>query len=533
MTNIRKISKKSFYQLIVIYTLLALFMSISLIGKYSLQLHLLALILAIFGVFIMPKEEVLAGKNSNKNVHYFLLIAAFLIILFFRLIPYTHDSVPLGYDAGIYKKGFESYRDGLPLDSWLQQQPPLLYYLGKVFYTMGFSTNQILIHFFIFFNLLLGFVVYLTAKKFFNEKTGIIAVLLYSVSVVQFKVFEMMYYKNIVALSLLLFSFYFLRSNRYIPFIISASLLGGIHRPTYLICALSFVGYTLGDGIKINLREKSKIKINKSSLNKNILSGTAIILFTSIFYIGRFKTAIFDTAELLLTSLGEKEIAGTFINFFDYQFLSLAYLAFALLGFFMLAKRKQFNILFFWFLFNGIIVYFRLFFFNRYIIMLDLVMIILAASSLYMVIQNKRKLGIFIAILLILSSGIITLNEARSAKPLITQDELSLIMQLNSTEKDAFVMSTHSYYSPWVYGYSNRRTIAPGLFDYDKWNYSKWTLFWTSSNETEAKQILSVYKIPLYIFIGEKQPDYISKFNSSCFKKYAGEDSATIYKYLC
>ena len=93
-----------------------------------------------------------------------------------------------------------------------------------------------------------------------------------------------------------------------------------------------------------------------------------------------------------------------------------------------------------------------------------------------------------------------------SKKPLISQEELSEIMSLsNLVKEDELVMATDSYYSPWVYGFSGRKTIAPGLFEYNKWNRDKWAAFWLSPDLKLRHFLLDEYKGPIYIFVGDKQ----------------------------
>jgi len=36
-------------------------------------------------------------------------------------------------------------------------------------------------------------------------------------------------------------------------------------------------------------------------------------------------------------------------------------------------------------------------------------------------------------------------------------------------------------------GHSNRRTIAPGIFEYNKWNLQQWQEFWSSDAERARK----------------------------------------------
>ena len=164
--------------------------------------------------------------------------------------------------------------------------------------------------------------------------------------------------------------------------------------------------------------------------------------------------------------------------------------------------------------------------------MLDIGLIIAAAIGFALLIQNKRKLGTAITIVLLLSAGILTTQEALNAKPLISEGEMEAIESLQTTEENAYVMSTTSLYSPYVLGYSERKTIAPGLFAANKHEQPEWETFWRTKEIEEIKGFLNEYEKPLYIFIGKQQPDNLKQFDQ-CFTTYYNQEENKVYKYVC
>ena len=509
------ILKNSFYQLLAIYTILIALITLGFLSKYTLQFHLLSIIIAILGV-ITIKE-----KQLKYKFHTPLFILSILLILITRLIPYLNNKIPLGYDSGIYKYGIES---GLKnLDNWILQgglEPGFLY-LMEVF-KLFFSSDFILKYILILFCVLLGISIYLVSKTYFNKTTGLLAILIYSLSIIQLLTFQYMYYKNIIALSLILLSIYFLEKKQVIPFIILASISGGIHRPTFYIFGLSYLFYTFISPIK----NKYDFKL----LKRNIIQGLSILILTSLFYLGKFSKAILIIINPVIQGFSQPgESPGTFINFFQYQYSVLIYLPFALLGLFYLIKNKKFNIITIWSILSLIIVYFQFFFYNRFIIMLDISLIILASYGFYLI--SQKKLGVIITILLLVFSSILIIQESIDSKPLINNNELEVIEYLQNTPENSYVMSTSSIYSPWIIGYSNRKTIAPGLFDYNLHNEQEWNIFWTTNNLEEIKKFMNLYEKPLFIFIGEKQKDNLNY--PECFKKYYEKESNKIYEYIC
>ncbi len=527
----KQILQKSFYQLLVIYAILVLLISLNLFWKYSLQFQIFAFIIAILGITIISKEK-LSKKQFNKKFHYILFALAIILIILFRTLPYISNSIPLGYDTGIYKYGI---KHGLQnLDSWILQgglEPGFLYLMQPL--KLIFSSQFILTWLLIGFCALLGTAVYFVTKEFSNKQTGLIALFLYTFSLIQFKAFWFMYYKNIIGMSLLLFSIYFLKKSqdsdnkKYIwMFILLAGLIGAIHRPCFYIFGLSYFFYAFISPYK----NKS---YNLETLKKNVFYGIGILIISSLFYLGQFKQAILIMFSPVLQGFIQTgESSGTFINFFTYQFSSLFYLPFAMLGLFYFIRKKDFNILVIWAIINFSIVYFQFFFFNRFIIFLDLILIIMASFGFSIIIQHKKKLGIIILIIMLFSAGFVSLNDARDSKPLITESEFQTINYLSTTEKNAFVMSTSSIYSPWILGYSDRKTIAPGLFDYSKHNQEEWIIFWTTEDINQIKEFMNQYEKPLYIFIGQKQKDNLEQF-TECFELYYNQNTNKIYKYTC
>ncbi len=526
----KEILQNSFYQLVGIYTFLVLLISLNLFWKYSLQMSFFAVILAVLGITIISKKEELSNKSPPKWIHYSLFALAIILIILFRTIPYLDNSIPLGYDTGIYKYGIES---GLSnLDNWILQgghEPLFLYLMEPI--KLLFSTQFILTGLLVGFCILLGLAIYLVIKEFFNKQTALISLLIYSVSSIQFLTFSYMYYRNIIGLSLALFSIYFLKKSennkKFIwLFIIFGGLLGAIHRPTFYIFGLSYFFYALISPYKNK-------KYDFDLLKKNVFYGIGILVIAVLFYLGKFKQAILIMfAPVLEGFIQMGEASGTFINFFTYQYSTLTYLPFALFGFFALIRNKKFNMLFFWTLTTGLIVYFQFFFFNRFIIHLDIALIILASYGFSILIQNKKKLGIIILGIMILSAGFVSLDMAKNTKPLITEQEFEVINYLQNTDENAFVMSTFSIYSPWLQGYSQRKVIAPGLFDYNKHNKEEWMDFWTTKNLNEIQGFMDVYEKPIYLFIGQKQKDNLEQFGE-CFEIYYEQENNKIYKYIC
>ena len=202
-----------------------------------------------------------------------------------------------------------------------------------------------------------------------------------------------------------------------------------------------------------------------------------------------------------------------------------------------LLRNRNWNSVFFYFVISSIIVVFHLFFFKRFIIPLDIVFVMLAAVGIDYILlrreQISRVVGVVIMLLLIVAAGIPTLDAAQDARSRVTEDQLQSVEWIaENTEEDAYVLAT-SYDAPWVLGWSERRVIAPGLFEWNVHNRKEWRSFlWTGDLEG-ARLFLDAYEGPLYIYHSENRGNYLNlqKFQNPSFEEVY-RNGAVVYRYL-
>lgn len=440
------------------------------------------------------------GEEKDFKLSRWLIIIPLIIILVSRIIPFVFSETPLGYDTGIYKKNIEDFRLALPdlpkvsKGAWLAQESWGLYLGTNLLSLVRLSENQIFYGYYILLSLLLGFSIYVLVKRFFGQNAAILAVFIFAISLTQFEAYWMMYYKNIAALFLMLMAFYLLAKKSWLVIPV-AGFLGGLHQPTFLIFGLAMFAHFL---------------FNKEK-KYHLISGIAILVIALSLYIHNQQAiSQFLSPDLqeLVKIFGPGAGAGTFFDFNFYRQIITFYLPFAILGLIYLIKTKQFNYLFFYFIFNFAIVYFNLLFHNRFIIHFDIIVIVLAGIGASFILAKflptfAGKAAICILLIgAVYILGTVVLNK----KPLISEEELVEIKSLSNLAKEnEFVMATDSYYSPWLYGYSGRKTIAPGLFEHNKWNREKWAAFWFSPDLELRYFLLDEYQGPIYLFVGDKQ----------------------------
>ncbi|PJC45007.1 hypothetical protein CO038_00765 [Candidatus Pacearchaeota archaeon CG_4_9_14_0_2_um_filter_39_13] len=523
--SLRQIASNSFYQLIVIYSLLVLVVSLSFFSEFTYHFEIFALILGILGFISLAKRP--SGK-LNPKVKACLIILSILLIILTRTIPYLDNQIPLGYDAGLYKYAMDSGLENQ--DSWILRggmEPGFLYLMTPLTYI--FSSDFLLTYGFIFFILLLGLVLYFTTREYFGELSASIAFLIYALSPAQFLMFTYMYYKNAIGLILLLLSALFLAryekttNLKYmILAIISAGILGSIHRPTFYIFGISYFLYAL-------IQPYKNKEYNWKKLRTNIIFGIIILAIAGFFYLGDFSPAVTSIISPVISSFTSPgESPGTFIDLTAYQFIILAYLPFSLLGLFLALKSRKLVFLSIWAIANAIIVIFQFFFFNRFIIHLDIAAIIFAGLGFSALIEKRKKLGLIVMAILMVSLAVISFQQSLDAEPVISPQSLDLIKQIPElTEEKAYVMSITKQYSPWILAYSERKTIAPGLFDYDLWEYEEWEEFWSSPSKERTTELMKEYEKPIYLFAGTRN------YNNSCFSVFAEENGNRLLRYEC
>jgi len=525
----KEIARQTFWYLLAVYVLIVILVSFDFIGKYSLHFEILAFVIGILGAFVLWSGKI-GELEIGKKILAGLTVLALVLVFVLRAIPYLKQTgrlIGLGYDAGLYQYGIVH---GLAnRDAWILRggMEPGFLYLMKPF-TWLFSSEVIVTWIFIGFCVLLGLAIYVFAREKFGTSAGVIAVLIYAVSAVQYYVFSYLYYKNVIGLVFALFSMTFLtrweksggRMDWWL-FVVLGGAVGLVHRPTFYIFGLSYFVYAF---VSAWMTEK---KIER--LKWNVLAGVIILLIGFSLYAGDFFPAITS----ILPAVGEGfvspgESPGTFISFQNYQFTTLAYLPFAVLGLVALGKRKRLDMLFWWAVICGVIVYAQFFFFNRFIIHLDIALILTAAYGFGIVIKNKKYFGIAALVLLLVSSGYAGYSIAMVARPGISSDGIAMIERLNSVEENAYVMAISSEYSPWVLAYSGRETIAPGLFDLNEWDESEWGRFWTGEDVEELMESYSSTGREIYLFAGTRD------YGDECFEVvYSSDAGNKIMKYVC
>jgi len=392
------------------------------------------------------------------------------------------------------------------------------------FVVAGTNAMNHINYLFPFLGALLVFPVFVVTRSLFGERIGLIAAVLYAISYTQYTVFTWLYFKNVLGLMFLLLAIYSLEKKKYVLMALMFAALGIFHRPEFLLFALILIPYFI-------LHRRREIIL--------AALGTAVLI--APFWLMRWEVnwgVLAGTIQTAVTNIqtGEGLGGGTFFDFNTYTIVSLAYLPFALMGAIYLAIKRNWNSILLYFLISSVVVVFQLFFFKRFIIPLDIVVIILAAVGINYTLLQKREMwrvvGVGASILLVVATVFPTVSATNNVRPQISEEQLETVEWIRqNAEDDAYVLAT-SNDAPWVLGWSERRVIAPGLFEWNVYNKDEWFSFFRSKDPEAAKEFLDVYDGPIYIYYSKNPGNYLGleKFQGDYFQKVY-DNGAVVYKY--
>lgn len=434
-------------------------------------------------------------KNKLQSWQEYLILGlSVLFYLFTRLwMWFQYGMAGFGYDTGIYRHHILGYFDSpgeIPFgfstfSNWLM--------------LLGDNVDTIMFGWYLLISVFVLLALYFVAKRIFQSRViAIFSILLFISSTIQFEFFWWYYYRQFLAVFLILLTFLFIYYRSYL--IIFTLLAIGIVHPLSLIpLGLSLIIYLFFAD-----KETRKFLFISGGISFVLLSALnwrELWIYTQDFF--KYKGVAENFVEA-----GYHEFTGQFIGWGDWLKYSAFYLPLALVGLIKYFKKQKLFTIFL--LVNILLVLFKIVFYRRFFVFVDLVLIIFAAAFLRDVWEKVRGkkhrfvVHIGISLLLIVCLGR-TVVHALDKEPLIYPIELESIKSISELVTDSdYIMSINSIYSPWLYGYSGKKVIAPGLFEYNKWNREKWNKFWYIRDNEIRLEMLREYNISsIYIYRGD------------------------------
>jgi len=452
---------------------------------------------------------------------FFSVWGIFVLFLVLRILPYVNNSVPLGYDAGIYLYLLNIFPK-LPIWQMVGFSPGLF---AVVFpFAKLFNSESLLIPVSILSQIILFFSIFLVSKKIFNGKTALLNTFLFTVSLIQFRTFWFFYVKNTFALAFLLPALYFLSKKKVLPSIVFTVLLSYFHLPTFLIYLTTMIVLFLFD--HKNLKFYLKVFVG-------------IMAIFSIYYLPTFNQTIFPllipvlqsvAPYKLITTGGLADAGGTFYSLPISFLMTIFYLPFAVLGAWLLRREQNTKPFLITLIVLFLMVITNFFFSLRYFIPLDLFLIFFAGYAINYVFEKYKNYKDILPVLFIVLIFFIVAFILKTGQPLITPQVLGEIKAFGGI-KNGYVLSTSKEDSAWLLGYTNLKLIAWDFSGEDKyWNKNQWNKFFGNIQVEQKLILLDKLPKPLYIFINDKQLPYLGDIATApCVKKLTGH----FYQYNC
>lgn len=434
-------------------------------------------------------------------------LLVFITAIGTRLIPFfIYGQHPLGYDTGFYRRyaaqTLESFPDapsaGLGNDALA---PRLILDIGKL---LGVPPDPLI------YGVLIGafacaaVTFHYAVKKRLGGIAGLLAGLAFIFSSVQYAGYWFFLLKNYVALCFLFLAFAELEkqkktAKKSIPLAGYAALIFLSHTTTSVI----FIA-TLAVFFILKIGEENK----KRYATPFALCVVGIALFLAI-------SGIWQKIDW--------QTPGIFLDWKEYAEISLPLLLISAYTLGRIWRKAAEGPFFALLIVTGTIVVLRGPFYERVFLFLDIALIALIAESLSKMKKGLDTSGYGKKIALIAGTAMLTGWYAGNLSwtikryvPMVTKEEVVEMKKVDGmTEKDATIL-TVSDYMPWVYGFTKRKVISPGLRE-RIYNLEDWQRFWFKMNEEEKIEFLKIFPKPLYFFTIPGSDDNF--LEAKCVKK--------------
>lgn len=443
-------------------------------------------------------------KEDNRK-HFFSVLSVFLFYAISRLfLIWRYGDIAFGYDTGIYRFNINAYWDKFGQTDL----PPFAFSWFSIFFKLlGFSTDMVMFGVYFATACAMFWSLYLLVKKYFDLSATLWTVFLFTISIIQFEFYQWYYYRSFVAITLLLFTL--LLFSYYSYFSLLPLILATCFHPLSaipVILAIIAMGWLDKEHRRYWL----------------VLFGITFICSCTINWSAFYEHYLFLKSNRWLAgndNFGSTESTGQFISLMFFLRAMFIYGLFSIIG--IITNIKKNKILPLIAFFSLVAMLFRIMFYRRLFIWLDLILIIYAGVFLSNLTnkffnQKTMKLAIFV-FCLIGSANISRFIYLKS--PIISNSEFYAIYNSDNLRESEYVLSFSNKYSPWLYGYTNKKVIAPGMFEYNKWNYEEWTIFWYGKDRDKIIELLNRYPTPIYIYLNNNDEYWLGNFENSQFIK--------------
>ncbi|MBI3336033.1 hypothetical protein HYZ98_00515 [Candidatus Peregrinibacteria bacterium] len=453
----------------------------------------------------------------------------FLLLLLKFTIPLLRfGSVPLGYDAGIYRYLFVHYENVFPfvpqLPDWAKEHPPGLFFLSTLLLQTGIPVEWLTGWLWNVFVVGLGCVLSWIIGKRWGAGVGVATLLCFSLSQAYYDGFVVMYWKTCVALLLMALTFHFLeRRSWWAPVTIAAVLMTHHQTGLLLILVLGtwFVRWFRRELVVREVLRGIRIFKKKGYLRFEYVSlGLAVIGLALFYYIPVIQEAIFRHIPKLLE--GWDAPGGSFPEPSFYIRLTGILLLFGIAGFVRSLKEERGSLWQIAVLWSAVFVVFHLMFYRRFYLQLDFFLLPFAGLFLWWAWHRFSNIHIRVLLVaLVLLQGVVSFRAAWQRIPNVDAATFHVIRSLPSgLPHDATIIALEDQTAILLRGWLPFHHVGgPGLFELS-WSEEEWENFLLGS-PAERRPYFERLKDPTFFFI------------SPYFRSYYGERAETFLRDPC
>ena len=165
---------------------------------------------------------------------------------------------------------------------------------------------------------------------------------------------------------------------------------------------------------------------------------------------------------------------------------------------------------------------------------MDLLLIPFAAYAIFRIFEKllkKNYVRIIGGILLIIITVVFTYFYVITTVPSLTKFEVWAIDTISEMEDSNFAMVVDTSYATWLYGFSEKNVLAPGIFQ-SVWNYEEWQAYQMSNVEVKVMMLheISDKYGKYYLFEGTRQMNSFLEDSSDRIWKIFDLGGARVYE---
>ena len=448
-----------------------------------------------------------AGKHHDMvllalgSIFVVLLLAKFLIPLL------RFGSVPLGYDAGIYRYLFIQYQEALShftmpdLPDFAREHPLGLFLLSTPILSLGVPVDWLTGWIWNLFVPLVGMLLAWVTGRRCGWKVGVWTLLCVFLSHAFYDGFTAMYWKTYVALFWMVLTFYFIEQKSWWGVVTGAWTLVS-HHQTGLLFVL-----VLGTWGLLNIYKKAfSLQLSAFSI---CIMGIAFV-FVGLLYLPIFQESVLRHIPTLFQLW--KAPGGSFPEPLFYTRITGILLLLGAAGFLKSLEKEQWTLWQLAVLWSGVFVLFRLMFYRRFMLQLDFFLLPFSASFIVFLWERYRSIGGRLSLIVVLIvQGVLSVQAALQRLPKVDAATFSVVRSLPSgLPHDATVIALEDQSAVLLRGWLPfHRVGGPGLFELS-WSYEEWEKFLLGSPK-ERRPYFERLEDPTFFFISPYFRSYYSE----------------------